>query len=112
MKINLKLSHSQLNSLVYCFDSLKTVLSVETRDVKVSRFILEKVALKIKKKHLESQIAQATLFTKKKKISFSLEYYEAHFLEIFLNIVAHHPLSVYDRNVVRFIQNNLNQQLA
>ncbi|WP_432221278.1 hypothetical protein ACRASX_11160 [Flavobacterium sp. TMP13] len=112
MKITLKLSNQQLNTLVYCFDAIKTVLSVETREVKVSRFVLEKVALKIRKKHLETQMIQTNLFAKKKKINFGLEYFEAHFLEQFLIVVSHHPLNEYDRNVVRHIQSTLNQQLA
>jgi hypothetical protein len=112
MKITLKISASQLNSLVYCFGAIKTVLSVQSREVKVSRFILEKVALKLQKKQLENNMIQTRLFTKKKPISFSLEYPEAHFLEQFLFVVQHHPLNEYDRNVARFIQNTLNQKLA
>lgn len=112
MKITLKTSPAQLSSLVYCFDCIQTILSVETREVRVARFIIDKVALKIKKKHLESKMEQTQLFVKPKKISFSLEYYEAHYLEQFLTVVAHHPLSEYDRNVARLIQSTLHQKLA
>lgn len=112
MKITLKISPSQLNSLVYCFSSIKTVLSVETREVKVSRFILEKVVLKLHKKQLENQMSQTKLFAKKKTISCSLDYPEAHFLELFLSVAIQHPLSEYDRNVVRHFQSQLNQKLT
>jgi hypothetical protein len=54
----------------------------------------------------------ANLFTKDKKHTFTLEYFEAHFLEQFTILTDEHPLNDYDRNVIRFIQSSLNQQLA
>lgn len=73
--------------------------------------MLDKVILKFKKKQLEVQL-NADLFTKDKKHTFTLEYYEAHFLEQFTILTHDHPLNEYDRNVIRFVQSSLNQQLT
>lgn len=110
MKINLKLSHQQLNALVFHFNSL-TRVPLKNRDVKVARSVLDKVVLKMRKKHLETQDAP-TLFSKPKKVSFGLEYFEAHFLEQFITIAEQFPMNEYDRNVLRFVKSNLNQQLS
>lgn len=110
MKVNLKLSEKQLNALVYSF---RTMVKTPTKDraVKVARSVMDKVALKFKKKQLEVQ-QDYNLFKKDKKHSFSLEIVEAHYLEQFTVLASEHPLNDYDRNVLRFIGNNLNQQLA
>jgi len=110
MKIKLKISEKQLNALVYCFGFLDNK-PTKKREVKVARSVLDKVILKFKKKQLEVQIG-ATLFTKDKKHVFTLEIFEAHYLEQFAILVDSHPLNVYDRTVMQFIRNNLNQQLA
>src|SRR6478736_4905595 len=105
MKTTLKLSNQQLNTLVHSFNSLDTILINDARPVKVSRSILAKVIIKFQKKFVEAQ-QTANLFSasKKKKISFSLEYFEAHYLEEFVSLMINHPLSDYDRNVLRYIQ--------
>lgn len=110
MKITLKLSEKQLNSLVYSFG---TMFKTPTKDraIKVARSVMDKVALKFKKKQLELS-QDYNLFKKDKKHSFSLEIVEAHYLEQFTVLAAEHPLNDYDRNVLRFIGNNLNQQLS
>lgn len=110
MKIKLKISEKQLNSLVYSFGFLDHA-PVKDRSVKVARSVLDKVILKFKKKQLEVQMG-ATLFTKTKKHTFTLEYFEAHYLEQFTILTDEHPLNDYDRNVIRSIQSSLNQQLA
>ena len=110
MKIKLKISEKQLNSLVYSFNFIDRKPQRD-RGVKVARSVLDKVILKFKKKQLEVQMG-ATLFTRTKKHLFTLEYYEAHFLEQFTILIDAHPLNDYDRNVIRFIQSTLNQQLA
>ncbi|NDP26436.1 MAG: hypothetical protein GZ087_03275 [Flavobacterium sp.] len=110
MKIKLKISEKQLNSLVYSFGFLDR-MPVKVHEVKVARSVLDKVVLKFRKKQLEVQM-NCTLFTKNKKHLFSLEYYEAHFLEQFTLLIVEHPLSDYDRNALRQIQSTLNQQLA
>lgn len=109
-KVTIKLSEKQLNTLVYTFG---TMVKTPTKDraVKVARSVMDKVALKFKKKQLDVQ-QQYNLFKKDKKHSFSLEIVEAHYLEQFTVLVAEHALNEYDRNVLRFIGNNLNQQLA
>ena len=109
-KIKLKISEKQLNSLVYSFDFLGHTPNKD-RSVKVARSVLDKVILKFKKKQLEVQMG-ANLFTKTKKHLFTLEYFEAHYLEQFTILTDEHPLNDYDRNVIRFIQSSLNQQLA
>lgn len=110
MKIKLILSEKQLNSLVYCFAFLDKT-PTKDRAVKVARSVVDKVAIKFKKKQVEVQ-ALSNLFTKNKKHSFTLELVEAHFLEQFAVLVVNHALNDYDRNVMLFISNNLNQQLA
>ncbi len=110
MKVKLKISEKQLNSLVYAFGFLDH-FPHKDRSVKVARSVLDKVILKFKKKQLEVQIG-ANLFTKDKKHTFMLEYFEAHFLEQFTILTDEHPLNDYDRNVIRFIQSILNQQFA
>ncbi len=112
MPIELKLSKSQLNTLVFTFNSLSNI-PTNSRDVKVARSILDKLVLKFRKKYLEVE-SQPTFFTKKKvkKYTFSLEYHEAHYLENFVTIMDAFPMNEYDRNVLRFIKTGLNQQLA
>jgi len=110
MKIKLKISEKQLNSLVYSFNFIDRKPQRD-RGVKVARSVLDKVILKFKKKQLEVQQG-SDLFTKNKKHLFSMEYHEAHYLEQFAIIVHEQPLSEYDRNAIRQIQATLNQQLA
>lgn len=109
-KVDLKLSHQQLGALVFSFNSINTI-PVNNREVKVARSVLDKVILKFRKKHLETQ-QMMTLFSKKKPIKFTLEYYEAHYLESFVTIMDNFPMCEYDKNVLRFIKNGLNQKLA
>lgn len=110
MKIDFHLSSQQLNALVFSFNAL-TKIPVNNRDVKVARSILDKVVVKFKKKLIEVQ-ASETLFTKKKKYKFSLEYYEAHYLEQFVTIMDQFPMNEYDRNVLHLIKTWLNQKLT
>jgi hypothetical protein len=110
MKIALKLSLMQLGALVYSFNAIAKI-PVTDRNKKVARSILDKVVIKIKKKHVEEDY-KATLFTQKKKITFTLEFYEAHYLEYYLIIVDDYAMNDYDKNVLRFIRNNLNQKLT
>jgi len=110
MKVKLKISEKKLNSLVYSFGFLDHCPNKD-REIKVARSVLDKVILKFKKKQLEVQMA-GNLFTKDKIHVFTLEYFEAHFLEQFTILTAEHPLNDYDRNVIRSIQSSLNQQLA
>ena len=109
-KIPLKISLLQLGALVHSFNAIST-LPINSREVKVARSILDKVVIKLKKKHIEEDY-KANLFTKKKKINFSFEFYEAHYLENFIAIVDVFPMNDYDRNVLRFIRSELNQKLA
>ena len=110
MKIDLKLSPQQLGALVFSFNTISK-LSENDRQIKVARSVLDKTVLKLRKKHLETESTQ-TLFSKKMKINFSLEYYEAHYLELFLVIMQDVAMCEYDRNVLNFIKSTLNQKLA
>ena len=112
MKLELKLSKSQLNTLVFSFNTLNHIPENE-RDVKVARSILDKMVLKFRKKYIDAE-HEPVLYTsrKPKKYKFSLEYYEAHYLEKFVIILEDFPMNDYDRNVLRLIKTNLNQQLA
>lgn len=110
MKVNLKISPQQLNALVFHFPK-PPFTPEKRREVRVARSVLEKVSLKMQKKQLETKQAP-TLFSKPKKISFSLEYFEAHYLEKFIEVAEGFPMNDYDRNVLRLVKSNLNQQLA
>jgi ABC-type phosphate transport system auxiliary subunit len=110
MKIKLKLSESQLNALVSTFSCL-TVNSLNNRDVRVARSVLDKVVLKFQKKQLETQLS-ANLFNRKKQYSFSFEYYEAHYLERFLEIAQTFETEQYTLNVLLQLKLNINKQLA
>lgn len=110
MKVKLKLTEKQLNALVYTFGTI-TRTPTKDRAVKVATSVMDKVAVKFKKKQLDVQQG-GNLFTRDKKHCFSLEIVEAHYLEQFTILAVDHPLNDYDRNVLRFIANNLNQQLS
>ncbi|MWB92961.1 hypothetical protein GON26_01175 [Flavobacterium sp. GA093] len=111
MKVNLKLSKQHLNALVFHFPK-PPYTPEKSREVRVARSVLDKVILKLEKKQLELNRQVPTLFTKPKKMSFSLEYYEAHYLEQFILITENFAMSDYDRNVLGLIKTILNQQLA
>ncbi len=109
MKIDVKISSQQLNTLVFAFNTIPNI-PVNNKEQKLAASILDKVAIKFKKKHLETSAA-LNLFAKKKKYNFSLEYYEAYFLEYFVALMESYPMNEYDRNVLRMIKSRLNQQL-
>jgi len=111
MKVNLKISPQQLNALVHQFPK-PPYTPEKSREIKVARSVLDKVIVKFEKKQIEQNRQTATLFTKQKKMSFSLEYFEAHFLEKFIEAVEGFPMSEYDRNVLRYIKATLSQKLA
>lgn len=100
-----------LNALVNQFPKPPNIPH-KSREVKVARSVLDKVIVKFEKKHIENLRKVTGYFTKPKKISFSLEYYEAHYLEQFVLTVEGLPMSDYDRNVLRTIKSILNEQLA
>ena len=110
MKIALKISLQQLGALVYSFNHIAKIPLTE-RKVKVARSCLDRVVIKLKKKHAEEDY-KTNLFTPKKKINFTMEYHEAHYLENYLIIVDDYAMSEYDRNVLRYIRSELNQKLA
>jgi len=111
-KIQLQLTPRQLNTLVYLFTYVNRVYP-KTRAEKVMRSILDRLMIKIKKKHVEVEATVHTLFTKKdKKYTFTFEYHEADCLEQYLLIADDFPLNDYDQNAVLFMKNKLNQQLA
>lgn len=111
MRVDLRLSAKQLNTLVFSFNALEKI--PDSRDVKVARSILDKVVLKLRKKHLDVQSVHTTLFSKTpKKHKIPLEYHEAHYLEEFVTIMEDFPMNDYDRNVLRLIKSDLNQKLA
>lgn len=110
MKATLKLSEKQLGTLVYSFNEIPKKPCKE-RNAKVAKSVLDKVALKFRKRHLDIK-SDSNLFTKDKKHSISLELVEAHFLEQFITVMDDFPLCEYDRNALRQIASTLNQQLA
>lgn len=111
MKISIKLSAKQMNTLVFAFNSLSHI-PVNSRDVRVARSILDKVVLRLRKKYLDVQCEHKTLFYKPKQYSISFEYFEAHYVENFITVMEDFPMNEYDRNVLRLIKTNLNQQLV
>ncbi len=111
MKVNLKITPSHLNALVHHFPK-PPYPPEKSREIRVARSVLDKVIIKFEKKQIEHSRQTATLFTKPKKMAFSLEYFEAHYLEKFILSVEDFPMSEYDRNVLRLIKTNINQQLV
>ncbi|MEO7977749.1 hypothetical protein [Flavobacterium sp.] len=112
MKVNLKITAQQLNALVWHFPK-PPYTPERDREIRVARSVLDKVTLKLEKKHLETSRQKSDLFSKKvKMVSFSLEYYEAHYLEKFIMVAETFPMSVYDRNVLNSIKSHLNQKLS
>lgn len=112
MKINLKLTARQLNTVVYCFNSVNLSYSKD-RSHRVLKSILDEVMLKMQKKNLEAQQTAGLLFHKPKDTKFTFKYHEADCLEKYLlSIEENTPLNEYDRNAIRLIINKLNQQLA
>lgn len=109
-KVKLQLSEKQLGALVFSFKEIPNIPCKE-RNAKIAQSVMDKVALKFKKKQLEVQ-REPNLFNANKKISFSLELVEAHFLEQFTTVMISYPMNDYDRNTLRLIQSALNQQLA
>ena len=110
-KIELQLTATQLNTLVYSFGLLEKIYP-KTRREKVMKSILVELAIKLQKKHIEVKAFSKTLFSKPKKPKFTFKYYEADALENFLLLAENEPLNEYDRNCVRFLIHKLNQQLA
>lgn len=111
MKVELKLTPRQLNSIVYCFNNVNLVYAKERRH-RVAKSILDEIIIKMKKKHVELESQISTLFTKKKDTKFSFKYHEADCLEQYLISIQETPLNEYDRNVVGLLISKLNQQLA
>ena len=110
-KVILELSARQLNTLVFLF-TFNNQIYPKTREQKAMKSILEKLMLKIKKKHLEVENSINTLFTKPKKCKFTFEFYEADSLEKYILIVEDNIFNDYDKNAILLIKNKLNQQLA
>ncbi|WP_329804385.1 hypothetical protein [Flavobacterium facile] len=110
MKIDLKITFSQLEVLVLAF-SVMTEPPIQHRDTKVARSVLDKVMIKIKKKHIDESV-KSSLFSQKKKFKLSFEYYEAHFLEKFLEIILSFSHEDYERTVITIIMAELNQKLT
>jgi hypothetical protein len=110
MKVALKISLQQLESLVYSFNHIAAI-PVTDRETKVRRSCLDKIVIKLKKKHVE-EAYKANRNTLKKKLNFTMEFYEAHYLEMYLLIADQFEMCEYDRNVLRFIRHDLNQKLA
>ena len=111
MKTEIKLSLKQIGVVVFAYESFIKHHYSKTREAKVARSILDKLIIKFKKKLVDQSFAP-TLFQKPKKFRFSLEIFEAHYLEQFVMVMENHPMSEYDKNVLMFIKSNLNQQLA
>ncbi len=110
MKIELKITFSQLEALVLAF-SVITEPPINHRDTKVARSVLDKVIVKLKKKHIDESM-KSSLFSQKKKFKISLEYYEAHFLEKFLEIIIAFCDKDYERVILSKIMAEINQKLA
>lgn len=103
IKITLKLTHRQLNTLVHHFGTLETP-PMKLREAKVARSVLDKVVIRFKKKKIDADANQALFSQKGKQMSLTLEYYEAHYLETFCGLCNAFPMSEYDRNVLQSFQ--------
>lgn len=110
MKIKLNLSEKQLSALVFSFNEIP-IKPAKERIAKVAKSVLDKIALKIRKRHLEVK-SESNLFNKDKKYSISMELVEAHFLEQYIQVMRDFPMCEYDKNALLQIGSTLNQKLA
>src|SRR5690554_6219140 len=86
MKITIKLTLNQFEVLHSLFENFETSQTQYLgRETKVRRYILEKPVIRIQKQMIDVR-NNRNLFNQKKQISISLEYYEAHYLEKFLEV--------------------------
>jgi hypothetical protein len=114
MKITIKLTTNQFEVL----HSLLPVIDAKEnpnfgRETRLRREILAKPVIKIQKMMIDVKSSR-NLFNQKKKISLSLEYYEAHFLEKWLEVfdVANTKEDINRWNVIKAIRALLNEKLA
>ena len=111
MKVQINLSKQQTITFGHLFNYL-TQIPTNTQENKVIRSLLVKVGLKVQKKALDLK-AQPNLFTKPKKTQFTFEYYEAYYIQKYLQIVEKMiPLCPYDGNVTLFLISTFNQKIA
>ena len=114
MKIAIKLTLNQfevLHSMFENFDSSQT--KYLGRETKVRRYILEKPVTRIQKQFIDVK-KERNSFGSKKKIKLSFEYYEAHYLEKFLEVFddLNQKEDVNRWNVIKAIRAELNAKLA
>lgn len=108
--ITIKISIKQLQLLVEIFGNLSPE-PINSRKVKVSRSILDKVKIRVRKLYVDWE-DKIDLFNSSKKISLKLEYFEAHYLEELINISFIFMNDTFTENAALGIQNDINQKLA
>lgn len=114
MKITIKLTFNQFEVLHSLFDNWDPSASVYLgRETRVRRYILEKPITRIQKQFIDVK-KNRDLFNQKKKIKVSLEYFEAHYLEKYLEILdeKNEKNDINRWNVINAIRAELNAKLA
>lgn len=113
MKITIKLTLNQFEVLHSLFSNFEiSATQYLGRETRVKRYILEKPITRIQKQMIDLR-KEINLFSGK-KIKVSLEYYEAHFLEKFLEVfdTMNQKQDINRWNVIKAIRAELNVKLA
>ena len=114
MKIELRILPAHVLALATALDFLPKMQGL-SRSQKIIRSVMDNTTIKIHKKRIDIK-NQTDLFNQKKKIKVTIEFFEAHYLEIFIGMVLENKsfflLNEYDRNALLLIANTLNQKLA
>ncbi|WP_271770417.1 hypothetical protein [Aquimarina algiphila] len=103
-KIKIMVNTMEIEVLNEIF-SLINRITDPTRESRVARSALLSVCQRLKSKSVNG-------YLKNKKLSFSMAFYEAHYLEMFLRDVYKYDYGEYAWNVILTVKNELNQQLA
>lgn len=113
MKIDLHPTFKHLGVLVFMFQQYYPTSTPfdASRDVKVTRSVLDNVVMRIRKKYMAEE-GRHNYRPKGKHFKIPLEYHEAFVLLGFLDMVATMQLGEYDKNVVNMLRRHLDEKLT
>ncbi|WP_271765953.1 hypothetical protein [Aquimarina algiphila] len=103
-KIKVKINTMEIEVLNEIFYFINRITD-PNRESRVARSALLSISKRLKSKTMNT-------YPKNKKLSFTMAFYEAHFLELFLKDIHRYDFGEYAWNVILTLKNELNQQLA
>lgn len=109
MKIEIKTTGYHLTALSNLFNSIHADQVPTTKSQKIAYSILKQVSASIRKKAV---VYSDDMFSVTKKITLKLEYYEACYLEEFLNHALKSAWCGVDFHSIRNLRDAINQKLA